>query len=356
MLHIHKLTIPDDHHDVRWQDYCRLGDLQARECIGGPEWDSSPEEALAGVRRWQGECRFHYWVAYLGDEPVGTAYAFINARVDAQAGHLAVYVIPKHRGEGIAGVLVEQLEDLVGAEGLIRLRTSLLASPPGTTDEQIVPTTGVGAVPADHPGVRFALDCGFVLEQVERHSRYEFARPPVEPKDVFDRAQRCAGDDYEVVTWTGATPVEYLSDLAVLRRHLVSDAPSGGLVVAEDVWDEERVRENETRDLVTEESWTTAARHKPSGRIVAMSHLSRQRSKPEGFIEQKGTVVLPDHRGQRLGTLVKAANLLRVGEAVPGAGAIMTSNAEENRRMLDINEALGFRPFLVEAAFQRVLR
>lgn len=355
MLHIHKLTIPNDHYDVHWQNYCRLGNLHAHECIGGPEWDSSAEETLTGVHRWEDECRFHYWVAYRDHEPVGTAYAFINARVDPTAGHLAVYVLPEHRRAGIAAGLVEELEGIVQAEGLVRLKTSLMASPPTRSTEQIVPTTGVGAVPADHPGVRFALRHGFALKQIERYSRYDFAGPPIDPHGALDQAQCFAGDDYEVVTWAGAAPEEFLSDLTVLRRHLISDAPSGELEVAEDVWDTDRMREAEKQDLFTSELWAAAATHHPSSQIVALSYLSRLRSKPEGFIEQKGTVVLPEHRGRRLGTLVKAANLLRIRETVPNASAIMTSNAEENRSMLDINEALGFQPYLVEASFQRLL-
>lgn len=356
MLHIHKLTIPDDHHDVHWQNYCHLGDLQARECIGGSEWDSSPEDKLAGIHRWQGECRFHHWVAYLDDQPVGTAYAFINSHVDATAGHLAVNVVPERRQTDIGTALAGELREFARSEGLRHIRTSLLApSPTKSTEHLISPSAGIGTVPGGHPGVRFALGHGFALEQVERHSRYEFASPFVDLRQVIEDARTFAGSDYEVVTWTGATPEEFLPDLTVLRKHLISDDPSGGLSAVDDTWDKTRMRDGEKEDLLTEEHWTAAAKHRSSGHLVAASHLSRQRSKPDGFIEQKGTVVIPAHRGRRLGTLVKAANLLHVQEAVPNARAIMTTNAEENRWMLDINEALGFRPFLMEATFQRIL-
>ena len=49
---------------------------------------------------------------------------------------------------------------------------------------------------------------------------------------------------------------------------------------------------------------------------------------------------------------VKAANLIAVREALPEARAIITWNAEENRHMLDVNEALGFRPVLAEASME----
>ncbi|MBD4636278.1 GNAT family N-acetyltransferase, partial [Xanthomonas citri pv. citri] len=67
---------------------------------------------------------------------------------------------------------------------------------------------------------------------------------------------------------------------------------------------------------------------------------------------QWDTIVLPEHRGHRLGMRVKAANLIAVRDALPGARAIITGNAEENRHMLDVNEALGFRPVLAEASME----
>ena len=94
------------------------------------------------------------------------------------------------------------------------------------------------------------------------------------------------------------------------------------------------------------------ARHRATGRIVALSELVAPRSRPDGLIDQWDTIVLSEHRGHRLGMRVKAANLIAVRDALPEASAIITWNAEENRHMLDVNEALGFRPVLAEASME----
>lgn len=44
---------------------------------------------------------------------------------------------------------------------------------------------------------------------------------------------------------------------------------------------------------------------------------------------------------------------VQVSDAVPDGAAILTSDAEENRYMIDINESLGFRPLRNEAISQR---
>ncbi|WP_257643147.1 hypothetical protein [Micrococcus luteus] len=133
---------------------------------------------------------------------------------------------------------------------------------------------------------------------------------------------------------------------------MATDVPSGDLTVVERTWDAARVRRTDEQVLATGRLFRTVARHRGSGRIVGLNELVAPRSRADGLIDQWDTIVLPEHRGHRLGMRVKAANLLAVRRALPEARAIITWNAEENRPMLDVNEALGFRPVLVEAAME----
>ena len=98
----------------------------------------------------------------------------------------------------------------------------------------------------------------------------------------------------------------------------------------------------------------TVALHAPSGRLVAINELSvsNDRSRPVG---QEDTLVLQEHRGHRLGMLVKVANLQELAKIAPGAPLVFTFNAEENRPMLDVNEAVGYRAVGYDGSWQKVI-
>jgi len=59
---------------------------------------------------------------------------------------------------------------------------------------------------------------------------------------------------------------------------------------------------------------------------------------------QWDTIVRGEHRGHRLGLLVKAANLQQLREQMPAVRWLNTWNAADNRHMVPINDRLGFRP------------
>ena len=79
-----------------------------------------------------------------------------------------------------------------------------------------------------------------------------------------------------------------------------------------------------------------------AGRLIGFSDLTvpADRHRPA---HQGDTLVLRGHRGHRLGMLMKAVNLLALSEIAQSPPHISTFNAEENRHMLNVNEALGFR-------------
>ena len=70
---------------------------------------------------------------------------------------------------------------------------------------------------------------------------------------------------------------------------------------------------------------------------------------------QSDTLVLKEHRGRRLGQLVKVANLRALLEQKPEVTRVATWNAETNAPMLRVNRAMGFRTVGSMTEWQRVL-
>jgi GNAT superfamily N-acetyltransferase len=304
-------------------------------------WQPDPDEPRLGwVAKVDGRVVARAaWDSLLGD---GAATAWLDLRVH-----------PDFRGMGIGTALADLLEREARERGATKA-ISYVASPAGD-GERLASPTGFGSVPAGNPEVRFLLARGWRLEQVERASRIAL---PVDDALVA-RLQRetvaAAGPDYRVETWTGATPPHRLADMAHLVTRMSTDAPTAGLEEPEDVWTPERVAEHERRTIAGGVVVLTAvAEHVPTGRLAGFTALH---APPErtAAVQQEDTLVLAEHRGHRLGMLLKLANLRRLAAERPGHPSIVTFNAEENRHMLSVNEAVGFVPIGAEGAWRKDL-
>lgn len=282
------------------------------------------------------------------------ARAILGWQLDStEVAWITIQVHPEAEGRGIGGALYEAVEAATRAEGFGRMLAYAVS--PDAPGERIVPPTGAGSVPATNREVRFLLARGWRLEQVERGSRIAL---PVDPADLERRraaASEVAGPDYRVHTWAGPTPERWMADLAMLNTRMSTDAPSAGLEEPEDVWDIDRLATYDALMAAAPRvTLTAAAEHVPSGHLVAFSQLAvpHDLARP---VNQEDTLVLREHRGKRLGMLLKVANLAYLEEVAPGHPSVLTWNAEENRAMLDVNEAVGFVPIGYEGAWRKDL-
>jgi hypothetical protein len=162
-----------------------------------------------------------------------------------------------------------------------------------------------------------------------------------------------AATGYRTVTWQGRTHEEWVEGMAAMRTSMSTDAPSAGLEQTEDVWTADRVR-------AVDDLWatsprillTTAAIHVATGQLAGYTELDVP-AEPDRPVEQADTFVARGHRGHRLGMLLKLVNLRELGVLFANSGVVKTMNAEDNRHLLDVNEAVGFEPVSYAARWKK---
>ena len=285
-----------------------------------------------------------------GGAVVGRAM-YLHLADDPDVAWADVQVLPAFRRRGIGGALVDRMERLARDAG--RRRLIIYAPSADRPGPRITPPTGVGALPADNAEVRFLSARGFTLEQVERCSRLALPVADDTVGSLLVTAGRAAGSEYRIVLWSGATPAPRQAQVADLYTVMSIEEPSAGLDEPPDVWTVDRLVAAEQQDAdAARTRLVAAAEHLPSGRLVAFTVLSAPLDTRRP-VAQEDTLVIPGHRGRRLGMLLKAANIQYLQRVRPGHPAIITYNAEENRHMLDVNEAVGFLPIGSEGAWKK---
>ncbi|CAN5202252.1 GNAT family N-acetyltransferase [soil metagenome] len=255
------------------------------------------------------------------------------ARLDlpmADNTHLADVLIithPGHRRRGAGRALVQEVERQARGAG----RTTLTAASDELPGEQ-----GRSASRGFGPALGFAA----MQEEVRRDIAL-----PLDPAVAAGLAAVAAehAADYDLRSWHDAVPEDLVEDQAQLFRRMSTDVPLAELDWREELWDAARVRRDEHHVQVMDRTFLGAgAVHRPTGRMVAYTTMGVPRTAPQRAY-QWDTLVLTEHRGHRLGTLVKLACLQRLAEQVPEARVISTWNAAENAPMIRVNDALGAR-------------
>lgn len=269
--------------------------------------------------------------------PIGAIALTIPLKDNLHRVDVSLYVEPSSRRRGCGTAMLEfvssrtkQLGRRVIATEVFRPLNDVAAEDESSRDHaSMVP----GIAFAENHDVTFAIgdlrsECALPLDSQALNSLAEEARR------LHDR--------YEVRTWAGDVPEEFVDQWAQMEGLIETEAPTGAREIEPETTTAADIREQEAIFRVQGRSSFAAIALDPSGAVAAYTQLVH--SSAEGMVYQWGTMVRKEHRGHRLGAAVKAAAAQEFAESGLAASAIITYNAEENQHMLAINRALGFRP------------
>lgn len=264
------------------------------------------------------------WIVRRGDEVVAAAHLNLPQQDNLHHGFASVLVTPGHRRHGLGTRLLAHLTAQAREAGRRHL------------------VLGAGAHPGGpNPGSAFLQAAGARLAMAEKRRR--LVLPPADPERLRDlaTAARRASPGYRLVQWVGPTPSEWLDDVARLIAQMSTDAPTGDLAFTPERWDADRVAGLDAAAVANGVCAVVTAVAAPDGHLVAFTDASTC-VVADGFAQQGNTLVTREHRGRRLGLRVKLANLELLVREHPEVRAIDTFNADDNRWMIAVNEAMGF--------------
>lgn len=278
-----------------------------------PDWVVTPRGLVYKLDSHPERGRQAWWVALADGEVVGYARARLRWEVSSvEVGSLWVGVRADKRGRGIGSALYQKTERHLSEAGATKLESF--------SDEEV--------------GCAFLERRGFERVGAERMSA-------LDPRGAeLERSELPAGFRLEPL----GKVYERSRELHAVYAGAAADIPDEFTV--NDLRYEEWVREClDDPDLDRDGSFVVLAGERP----VSLAFLLTDREGKRAGNEMTGT--LPGFRRRGLAYLAKAAAIRWA--AKNGITRIMTTNDEDNRGMLALNEKLGYRPVLDREFFLR---
>jgi GNAT superfamily N-acetyltransferase len=327
----------DVHDDAQFHDfYVNTRDALLYQRPHAPLW--SEREASVMFRHEEPTEEGHAIAAYDDGRLVGGAELFFPLMDNRHMAYAEVHVAPQNRRQGVGSAVLEHVVDRVRSRG----RTVLLAEANLPLDER-----------ESHPYTQFARKHGFALASVE--VRRDLRLPvPASRIAAWERQAEPHHAGYHLETFVDSLPEQFVESYCALTNRLSIDAPTGDIEFEPEGMTPHALRVREQKLKEQGRTMLETLGLDKAGRVVAQTTLAVPSDNPEVAL-QWGTIVLPEHRGHRLGMAVKARNLRELQAAFPGRSRVVTTNSEANAHMLAINIAMGFEPVELSVEFQRKL-
>ena len=265
-----------------------------------------------------------FWMAWDGDRVVGTLSANGSTVDNLHRAHANVSVHPDRRREGIGSLLLDRARSWAGPEGRRVLAGEVFAPVGGTSPALAF---------AEHHGFGVVMEDGMKVVDIPG------------TRDTWgELAAECAPyhRDYELRTVWGPLPDDLVGGFVAIQNMFISEAPSGDADVEDEVWDEARLRGIEARAEAARRRDARTFALASGGEVAALTEAFVNETVPHRGL-QSGTLVVPAHRGHRLGLAIKVANQRAMAERFPELEWLMTGNADVNVHMNAINDRLGYR-------------
>lgn len=285
------------------------------------------------------------WVAVAemlegGEAVVGRASTFLPLQENLETVSVAVAVHPAFRGRGIGTALVEE---------------ALL---PAIRESGRTLVEGYGEIPGHgdpddptHPVLRLAGRLG-----VSRKNLAVCRALPLPLEEAHLDALQAEAEEklggYRIELWDGEIPEEHLVAYGLLMRQLEIDEPDEEFEHEAPDYTPERIRENERRMREQGTVRITAVAVAPDGSFVGNSEVHVHASEESTLGWQEITLVMPEHRGHRLGLALKVATHRQLHERAPRLRSVVTWNSHVNPWMIAINEKLGYEVVCRELVLQ----
>ena len=262
--------------------------------------------------------------AFEAGTTVGAGRIFLPLRDNRHLADLDLHVVPRHRRRGIGSALLAELERRAREDG----RTTVVGSTHAPVD-------------AEGAGSLFSAARGYRVAKAQETKVVDLATARVAWPALDGEAASRRGE-YRVALIEGRIPEEYVEDFCSLLSAFVGEAPTGELDVQREHWTPERLRTHEERMAAIGRVLVIAVAVAPDGHLCGFSDVQLEQADP-GHASVGVTLVLPGHRGHRLGLGMKLLTHRRLLEQFPGCAYVETSNAGVNAWMNAVNERLGYR-------------
>lgn len=263
-------------------------------------------------------------VARAGGQVVGASMLGVFHHDNTHLADLSVYVPPEQRRRGVGRALLVDLEQRASTEG----RRTLLG-------------TAYAPVGGESAGSAFAAATGYAVANQEETKLVDLtaALPTWAPLDE----EAAAGlGDYRLEVHDGPVPESRVADLCHLLEKFIGQVPNGDLELEDATWTPQRLRDGERRSREAGRTQVMALAVTPDDRLCGFSDVRIDRADPrQGYVG--GTLVLPEHRGHRLGLGLKLLSHRHAAALFPTCTHVVTGNAGVNAPMNAVNEAMGYR-------------